>query len=660
MEANVVEEDRLSSGAMSSTESADEMVETLIQGRAKRATAGRHMSALLNAEADDDLALLFEEVEDDNEFAVADEAGDQEDDERLESSSEDEDDATAQNDELEGERELQAQEKAERKKRRAADPLSFPALKKKKVKINPTAVTPATAPRPKKKSERLSWLPTPDEGPTRSSSRRQTMQNKELTHARLKDSERKRRKLLANMEKAAKRKALLKPKEMTQAEHLAEAERVERLNSKSLNRWEEAERKKAEERLAKIEALQNRRLHGPVISYWSGIATWVDGVLKRVGKVDITPKPDKEESAKRKSKKGDREESTALEQKSAVTASSGHPSLSISVPAAPTPLPENAASTDRDVQMTDHTTEQPDGDLSVAGTGAGDKPQKDTSLQPHAGETASGTSKPPDQVGDSSGTAGGPEAMNSAGSNVEPATESANAANKTPSPTGESVASQTKDETPTASQVKKPVRPDLASNHGPSANDAGAMTAMSTTSKSSSPGIKRSPSFSIVVPPPSRDREKTKGSRQEHIHGDEVDPSAVAARKGGSDISPSPAAVTQSGSPNGFHVEIPARTSQSSLTSSHVPANAPHTGDHPGETAVETPRGHADGATTQPDGSTGPPKVEKTGRNLTILENFDEKTAQSREFNIYFNAKKPPRLTSAYFFSLSRHPLITS
>ncbi|KAJ5506114.1 YL1 nuclear C-terminal [Penicillium expansum] len=302
--ADIMEEDP-SSGLPSSEE--EEMpVESLVRGRAKRSTAGLHMSALLEAAADDDLALLFEEVEDDNEFAdVAD--PDAEDD-LLESSDEDEDQGpNAQND-YEGEQKLQ---KDERKKRRAQNDLRFQTLRK-RVKIDPTAPsTMSSAPRPKKKSERISWIPTVEDGPTRQSSRRQTMVNKELTHARLKDSQEKRVRIIATMKEAEKRKAHLKPKEMTQEDHLAEAARVERLNSKSLNRWELSEKRKADERRARIEALQNRRLDGPVISYWSGVATWTNGRLTRVGKIDIKPKTDKEESRKKKKEKEDKEKAVA-------------------------------------------------------------------------------------------------------------------------------------------------------------------------------------------------------------------------------------------------------------------------------------------------------------------------------------------------------------
>lgn len=47
-----------------------------------------------------------------------------------------------------------------------------------------------------------------------------------------------------------------------------------------------------------------------------------------------------------------------------------------------------------------------------------------------------------------------------------------------------------------------------------------------------------------------------------------------------------------------------------------------------------------------PDVPQLPPVIEKTGRNLTILENFDDKTAHSKKYSMYFNARKPPRLTS--------------
>jgi vacuolar protein sorting-associated protein 72 len=125
------------------------------------------------------------------------------------------------------------------------------------------------------------------------------MRNKELTHARLKDSEQKRVRLIATMEEAAKRKERSKPKEITQADRLAEAARTERLNSKSLNRWEEMEKKKSEEQKAKLEALHNRRLEGPVISWWSGVAKWINGRLAQVGIKEI-PQENETEAARKK------------------------------------------------------------------------------------------------------------------------------------------------------------------------------------------------------------------------------------------------------------------------------------------------------------------------------------------------------------------------
>lgn len=54
-------------------------------------------------------------------------------------------------------------------------------------------------------------------------------------------------------------------------------------NSKSLNRWEETERKRADEQAAKLAALKNRKLDGPVASWWSGKATWSGTKLTKIG-----------------------------------------------------------------------------------------------------------------------------------------------------------------------------------------------------------------------------------------------------------------------------------------------------------------------------------------------------------------------------------------
>ncbi|KAI9713653.1 MAG: hypothetical protein M1812_006625 [Candelaria pacifica] len=274
-----------------------EEIETLIEGRAKRSTAGNRLSTLLDKEADDELGLLFAEDEEDVEF---DDASGDDSDVQLESSSDDDEQGptTGQGDaEYEGERELVKQDRIERqaKKRKAQDLFLKPPGLRKKVKVDPTTATevPTTlAPRLKKKSERLSWIPTPDEGPTRSSSRKLTVQNKEVVHARMKESEKRRLKQIAIMEAAAKRKQSTKPKALTQADRLAEAERTEKKNSKSLNRWEEAENKRSEEQRAKLAALHNRQLDGPVITWWSGLAQWVNGKLGRLGRRELVQEVD--------------------------------------------------------------------------------------------------------------------------------------------------------------------------------------------------------------------------------------------------------------------------------------------------------------------------------------------------------------------------------
>ncbi|KAI9833879.1 MAG: hypothetical protein M1838_005558 [Thelocarpon superellum] len=272
-----------------------DLVESLVAGREKRATAGNRLSSLLDREADDELELLFAEDEEDIEFEGG-EADDQSD-VQLDSSSEEDEappaDGVARDDDLQGERELQRQARAERqaKKRKTQDAFFAAPRLRKKVKINPTTITTTaepvmtTVPRPKKKSERVSWIPETTEGPTRSSSRRATVQNKEIVHARMKEYEKRRLQQLAIMEAAAKRKDKTQPKAaLTQADRLAEAARTEKLNSKSLNRWEETEKKRSEEQAARLAALQNRRVEGPVITWWSGLAEWVNGKVTYVGR----------------------------------------------------------------------------------------------------------------------------------------------------------------------------------------------------------------------------------------------------------------------------------------------------------------------------------------------------------------------------------------
>ncbi|SPQ25973.1 6f2ebd63-a7d3-4c34-a2e1-c741c2ac2656 [Thermothielavioides terrestris] len=257
-------------------------VEWLVTSRAKRATAGNRMKSMLAnevpADDDSDLELLF--AEDENDAGFSEDEQDDASDMQMDSSSDDED-KEDNGDELEGEKELerQAREKraADRKRKAQA---AIPARFRKKVRIEQPAPRP---PRPKKKSERTSWLPSPADMPTRASERQTTKISKQQLHQRMVSDELRRRKQLEKMEKKAKLLEATKKPPMTQAERLAEAAIVEKRNAKSLNRWEEAEKQREEERLKKIAALNSRKLDGPVVTFWSGIQELQEGQGNHVG-----------------------------------------------------------------------------------------------------------------------------------------------------------------------------------------------------------------------------------------------------------------------------------------------------------------------------------------------------------------------------------------
>ncbi|KAK0621145.1 YL1 nuclear protein-domain-containing protein [Bombardia bombarda] len=285
---------------------APKQVEWLATTRAKRSTAGNRMKAMLAnvepAAEDSDLELLFAEDEDDVGFT--DDAKDDGSDVHMDSSSDDEDQDEAADD-LTGEKELerQAREKRNAQRKRKAQE-AIPARFRKKVRIeqsgagagagavdsaSPSSTAPppppSHQPRPKKKSERVSWLPTAADLPTRASERSTTRISKQQLHQKMVTDEIKRKKQLERMEKNAKRLEALKKPPMTQAERLQEAALVEKRNSKSLNRWEVAEKTREEERLRKIAALHSRKLDGPVVTFWSGIQELEEGQLKHVGKM---------------------------------------------------------------------------------------------------------------------------------------------------------------------------------------------------------------------------------------------------------------------------------------------------------------------------------------------------------------------------------------
>jgi vacuolar protein sorting-associated protein 72 len=299
-----------SSNSGSSSGEEEEQTEWLATTRQKRSTAGNRLSTLIQQAAaeDDELELLFAEDEDDVGFEdVEDDASDV----QMDSSDDDDDQGpTAGAEELDGEKELQQQARAERqaKKRKAND--GIPKAFRKKVKIDPTAPK-STPPRPKKKSERASWIPTPEDAPTRASARSTTKISKEQLHAQMLEREKRRLRQLAIMEKAEKKKNAEKPKEITQEDRLAEAVRVETRNAQSLNSWEEAEKIREEERRAKLEALHNRKMQGPYITWWSGLAEWVGGKLKRVGK-NITIEEKQKGTAGRKRKADEMQEEASM------------------------------------------------------------------------------------------------------------------------------------------------------------------------------------------------------------------------------------------------------------------------------------------------------------------------------------------------------------
>ncbi|KAL9104971.1 MAG: hypothetical protein Q9163_000143 [Psora crenata] len=296
--ASSSEESRRSSTSGHDSEE-ETAIESLVAGRVKRATAGNRLSALVDKEQDDEIGLLFAEDEEAEDESFDEEEEDASDANMGGSSSDEEDqEPTKGNDDLAGEKELQRQARLEKKKRKAKDLAKMPGMARKKVKIDATAVRTTTAaqPRAKKKSERVSWVATAADTPTRISSRKQTVQNRAVVHQRLVNSEKQRVKVMRQMFEAQKRKDAMKPKALTQAQRLEEAAKTERKNAKSLNRWEESEKKRAAEQKAKLEALHNRQLSGPIVTSWSGIVRWANGKIEQLGVKAIREAGHREES----------------------------------------------------------------------------------------------------------------------------------------------------------------------------------------------------------------------------------------------------------------------------------------------------------------------------------------------------------------------------
>ncbi|KAK4987157.1 hypothetical protein LTR66_007672 [Elasticomyces elasticus] len=272
-----------SSTADSTAESdGDEPVETLVAGRAKRANAGNRLGVLLrSAEEDEQIDDFWREHEDEEDF---EEASDDDADDALASSDDNDDDdndddqgpqkAGSERD-LTGEKELRRQERADKTKKRRvqSDVLNLQHLRKKVKSARETDDTPtASTPRPSKKRKRES------EGaeavPTRSSSRKQTVQSKAVTKLHEEESRLRSRRAKEQQARAAELKAIHAAPALTQEDRLKEAEKVEKRNSKSLNTWEQSENRRAEAQREKLEAMRNKQLDGPVIRWYSGSVIW--------------------------------------------------------------------------------------------------------------------------------------------------------------------------------------------------------------------------------------------------------------------------------------------------------------------------------------------------------------------------------------------------
>jgi vacuolar protein sorting-associated protein 72 len=187
--------------AEDSTASEDESepeapTDLMVKTRAKRSNAGNRMSTLLAKSAEEEeWGEEWEEVANEEEFQ-GDDVNEQHD-YNMDSSSSEEDDDGGDDDDA-GEKELRKAERQEKTKKRKAVTNPFAArvaaVARKKAKLDVSrAQSPVNAPpRPKKKSERASWLPTEEDGPVRASARQQTVANKEATLSKLLEKDRRR------------------------------------------------------------------------------------------------------------------------------------------------------------------------------------------------------------------------------------------------------------------------------------------------------------------------------------------------------------------------------------------------------------------------------------------------------------------------------------
>jgi len=357
-------------------------VQSLVAGRVRRSNAGNLLAKLLTQEADAEDTLFLED-EDDVEFFVKKEDRADDDDALMDSSSDEDEGAAEQEGEQDEEKEIALAEKEARKarKRKADDAFLRPRKntvprKERRVTIREARVGVGrrqyedegageddemgdedASSRPRKKSERISWVP--EFVATRASSRTLSLQNRSETMRRLEESEKRRLHTIALMERAAAKKEKVRPKrEMTQEERLEEAKITERRNRRSLFSWEETEKAKLEEQRERLAALRNRKLAGPVITYWSGAAEWSaqTGRLVKVGRglvqeaVEVEPakktRPKKKGKEKEKEKEKGADENIGATQTDAA-ASSGGATIVLRCPPSPeTSKPPTTAALD--------------------------------------------------------------------------------------------------------------------------------------------------------------------------------------------------------------------------------------------------------------------------------------------------------------------------
>ncbi|KAG8624616.1 hypothetical protein KVT40_007683 [Elsinoe batatas] len=247
--------------------------ETLIAGRVRRTTAGNRLSHLLQHLDDEDVKadLLADEQDDQNDYSAS-EDGDA--DVAFDSSDNSDDEAKEGGyDELAGEKELKKQERVESKRKRKARELVRVQPLKKKVKIvEELAVSEdGPAPAPPKKVERFS---SSHLGPVRQSARSQTIASAKVTEARVRENKKRAIRTQEIMRIAAEKKAAEAGPELTQEDRMSRALQIEKVNNKSLNRWEKSEQERLRLQREKLEAMRNRKLDGPLIRYWSGPVQW--------------------------------------------------------------------------------------------------------------------------------------------------------------------------------------------------------------------------------------------------------------------------------------------------------------------------------------------------------------------------------------------------